>query len=95
MTEMDVHRILNEALAEKLRFPISQIANGTRLLDIGLDSLRLMDVLMAFEGGIKLEIPSDALSQIAESQTVGEMAALLEKALTRGTPRRVAAMKAR
>jgi len=82
---MEVSSIVRQALASTLNYSLAHIDDDTRLLDIGLDSLRLMDVLLAFENGIAAEIPKSALGKIADAETVGELVALLRGVLATRT----------
>ncbi len=53
------------------------VHEGTRLVeDLGLDSLKVMDLLLEVEDRIDLSIP---LNILADVQTVGDLAQELEK----------------
>lgn len=69
------------ALSQTLGRPV-EIAEDTNIArDLGLDSLAIMNFIMALEDEYDISIPLDRVAQV---ETVGDLAAAIEELRSRG-----------
>ena len=71
---MDVIDIVKEIIAEKV--DISNLKEEDELASLGLDSLDLVEVMMAIEDRCSIEFSSEEISEI---KTLGDMVKLIKE----------------
>jgi acyl carrier protein len=76
---MDALDLIREFLQERLSVEPDRVVPEADLLDLGVDSLMLLELMFNFEDQLGLEIPRNAGSP----RTVGDVLAIVER--LRGT----------
>ena len=86
---MTVHEQLVTILVDTLGADVEQVVAGASLThDLGADSLDLIQVAMALEAALGIEISDDDIDELAKG-TVGQALAFLEARLQPEEARRV------
>lgn len=76
MTTLDKVR---KMLAEQLNKPIEKVQAESRFVeDLSVDSLDMIEMLMALEDEFAISVPND---QVDNMKTVGDIVAFIEKAV--------------
>lgn len=65
-----------ELLAQETKVPIDGIKLDTKLIDLGIDSLKAIVLLSELEDLFKIEIPNEAMESIV---TVGDIVAQVDE----------------
>lgn len=71
---MDSLAIIREFLGERLTVPASEVQPAAALVDLGVDSLMLLELMFEFEERLGTPLPRDTKSP----RTVGELVALID-----------------
>lgn len=78
MTTLDKVR---KMLAEQLNKPIEKVQAESRFVeDLSIDSLDMIEMLMALEDEFSISVPND---QVDNMKTVGDIVAFIEKAIAK------------
>ena len=78
MTRDEVTTIAKDVIGKETGLPLDDIDLGTKLADIGIDSLDVLRLALTFERLFKITIATTDLRQI---QTFGDIVAGLERKL--------------
>lgn len=70
MSDVDVLQLFRDTAAEVEERDFSEVERGTRLSDLGIDSVSMMEIVGCMEDDLDVRIPQEALSGV---QTVGDV----------------------
>ena len=77
-TDKAIFDTIRRSIAEVCAVDAAAVQPHSRLLAFGLDSVRLLDLLLAVEDAFGLEI-GDSDPELAAVETVGDLVALIER----------------
>src|SRR5258708_37037229 len=69
---------LNELLAKDFELKPEAMNPATRLEDLDIDSLRMIEILFSVEDAFKITVPADQQELRTKVQTVGDLAAYVD-----------------
>jgi acyl carrier protein len=75
-----IEDLLKESIAEVCGIDASTLKPGSRLVDIGVDSLASAEILVDLEIRLGKQLPSGTLRRLESASTVADVAALLADA---------------
>jgi acyl carrier protein len=78
--------LLKASIAEVCGLDAANLSSGTKLADIGVDSLASAEVLVDLEIRLGRQFPVGTLRRLEHVNTVGDVTALLEAAIAMGPP---------
>lgn len=78
MTDKAIFDTIRRSIAEVCAVDAAAVQVHSRLLAFGLDSVRLLDLLLAVEDAFGLEI-GESDPELAAVETVGDLVALIER----------------
>ena len=77
---MDVLNAVREVIAKQARVPIEELTADTKLADIGIESLDVIEIVFALEEKFNVSLPFNANESAAtEFETIGKVADALKK----------------
>jgi acyl carrier protein len=77
---MDVLYEVRQVIAKQARIPIEQLTADTKLADVGIESLDVIEIVFALEEKFNVSLPFNANeSAAAEFETIGKVADALKK----------------
>jgi acyl carrier protein len=85
VTDKTIFDTIRRSIAEVCAVDAAAIQPHSRLLAFGLDSVRLLDLLLAVEESFGLEI-GDSDPELAAVETVGDLVALIERRSPAASP---------
>lgn len=81
-------------LEKDFRLARERIASERTLVELGLDSLALMEFVFAVEDAFRLRIPEDRLDPRAAGLTLGHLCEVIDEMMDGGPARQVGAARA-
>jgi acyl carrier protein len=83
---MDVLNDVRQVISKQARIPIEQLTADTKLADIGIESLDVIEIVFALEEKFNVTLPFNANeSAAAEFETIGKVADALSKVVDKKT----------
>jgi acyl carrier protein len=77
---MDVLDEVRQVISKQARIPIEQLTADTKLADVGIESLDVIEIVFALEEKFNVSLPFNANeSAAAEFETIGKVADALKK----------------
>jgi acyl carrier protein len=81
-----VENLLRESIAQVCGLDIAGLSSGSKLADIGVDSLASAEVLVDLEIRLGMQLPAGTLRRLEHANTIGDLAAMLEGAFATTRP---------
>jgi acyl carrier protein len=76
---MDILNEVRQVIAKQARVPVEQLTADTKLADIGLESLDVIEIVFALEEKFGVSLPFNANeSPVTEFETIGKVAEALK-----------------
>ncbi len=86
MTQLPIDEIL-DIVAQKALIDRSKLTRETKLSDLNIPSLDMMEVMFALEDKFGIELPVNANTSAGQFETISDVIALVEKQLAaKGAP---------
>jgi acyl carrier protein len=79
--QVPVFETIVEVLVKKFEVEPEKIQSESKLEDLGLDSLALMEFIFALEDAFKLRIPEDQLDPTQSGITLHQLSNIIQEAL--------------
>jgi len=84
---MDVLHEVREVIAKQARVPVEQLGPDTKLADIGIESLDVIEIVFALEEKFGVSLPFNANESAAEEfETIGKVAKALQTVVGEKAP---------
>ena len=75
-----IENLLKESIAQVCAVDVSALTPGSRLADIGVDSLASAEVLVDLEIRLGQQLPAGTLRNLEHAHTLADLTAMLEAA---------------
>lgn len=83
---MNIEQTVHQILTDKFHVDAALIRPQATLLELGLDSLALMEFVFALEDAFRVRIPEDRVETARERLTLDELSTIISEHLTLGNP---------